>query len=991
MTNSLTTKKTLIQLFSSVFLIVLSIPSLSQGFRANHWAFASFNGLDFSSGTPVTYSTSCTGSMGTSAISDLNGDLIFYSNGNKVWEAGGAVMSGGTGLVGDPQATQSSLIVPATISSTRYYLFVNDANAGPNGFQYYDVEMTLNGGNGGVVGPTMLLDSATEKMAATRHGNDKGYWVVAHKWESDEFHAFLVDDNGVNTTPVISAIGIEHLNSSGSGEETGQMKISPDGSWLATCNFSSGYVQLFRFNNTTGVLTDPITLASGNSVFPFGVEFSADSKKLFYGRRVSSGSNPAGIHQFDLDHASVDCLLASETIVSNNNPFKLYTDLQLANDKKIYVSYFKPSPFNADTLGVIGSPEEMCPDCGYIDNHLLTDSIIFSGVTNFVSSFMSDGITYSFGTNCENDTTWFMPEDTIGLDSVRWNFGDPSTGSANISTDLNAGHVFSNAPDTFQVTLFAYRGALGDTFTRNIIIWDTAVNLIGPDTTMCSGQSITFDATWYDACVLWEDGSTNNSYTTNQAGWHSVEIFHQSCVWTDSVQVTLVSQPPQFTLGNDTSVCADVNFIIDPDLPNAFYTWQDGSHDTSFAVSSTGTYWLQASNACGTSTDTLNVILNEAAQPVLNFPSDTAGCDTIGIELDVTFEGAVYTWNDGQTVPIRTITESGLYWVRVGNSCDTVSDTINIQIDAPIYNVLPDRDVTCFGDPSNPLILLASADSQSVNWSDGSVGPTLTVMQGAGTYWYSQSNQCGFVSDTVEVLSYDTNYIFTIGNDTTICSPLDTVIIGDAADDFPWTYRWNTGSSTRTIPVSKGFYQVEARLRCDTLVSNLNVFKAPRILITDSTTRTICQGDSLLFEVSTIEASSFTWSNGDLERESLITDPGEYFITVIDTFGCIHTDSVGLNDLCPGTVYIPNVFTPSSDGINDEFCLELTNILDFEFSIFTRWGSEVLYSSNQAQCWDGEINGTEALPGVYYYLLNATDAMGENTSFRGTFTLIRSH
>lgn len=987
--KSLMTKKTLLRLFSCVLLLAIVFPVAGQGFRANHWAFPSLNGLDFSAGNPTSYSTAMTGEMGVSAISDEDGDLLFYSNGNKVWEAGGAIMSGGNNLVGDPQATQSSLIVPATLSNTRYYLFVNDANTGPNGFQYYDVEMTLNGGNGGVVGPTMLLDSTTEKMAATRHGDDWGYWIVAHKWESDEFHAFLIDDNGVNSSPVISAVGIEHLNSAGSGEETGQMKISPDGRWLATCNFSSGYVQLFRFDNTTGIVSDPITLTSGNSVFPFGLEFSADSKKLFYGRRVSNGSNPAGIHQFDLDHASVDCLLASETVISNNNPFKLYTDLQLANNKKIYVSYFKPSPFNADTLGLIDQPDVMCPDCDYTDNHLLVDNVIFSGVTNFVSSFLSDGITYTFGTNCEDDSTWFMPEDTIGLDSVRWNFGDPTTGAANVSTLVNAAHVFSNAPDTFLVTLRAYRGSVGDTFTRNVIVWDTAVDLIGRDTTLCSGQSITLDATWYDACVLWEDGSTNNTFTTNQEGWHSVEIYHQSCVWTDSVNVTIVSQPPQFNLGNDTSVCADVNFVIDPDLQNAFYTWHDGSHDTTFTVSTTGTYWLQASNACGSTTDTLNVILNEAAQPVLNFPGDTTGCDTIGIILDVTFEGAVYTWNDGETTSIRTITESGTYWVRVGNSCDTVSDTINIHIDTPIFSTLVDREVVCANDPSNALILLSSPDSQSVTWSDGSVGPTLTLSDQTGTYWFTQSNACGLASDTIEVLSYDTSYTLFIGNDTTICSPLDTVRIGDLANDFPWSFDWNTGSNAALLTVNAGIYQVDARLRCDSVTQRVTVGRAPRVFITDSITRTICEGDTLQMFVSTVEAERFDWSTGSTRDQTVITAPGDYFVTVIDTFGCLHVDSIGLNDLCPGSVFIPNVFTPSSDGINDEFCVELTNIVDFEFSIYDRWGGEILYSANQAKCWDGEISGTEAAEGVYYYILNTLDAMGERSSFRGAFTLLR--
>ena len=79
------------------------------------------------------------------------------------------------------------------------------------------------------------------------------------------------------------------------------------------------------------------------------------------------------------------------------------------------------------------------------------------------------------------------------------------------------------------------------------------------------------------------------------------------------------------------------------------------------------------------------------------------------------------------------------------------------------------------------------------------------------------------------------------------------------------------------------------------------------------------RGDTLQMFVSTVEAERFDWSTGSTRDQTVITAPGDYFVTVIDTFGCLHVDSIGLNDLCPGSVFIPNVFTPSSDGINDEF------------------------------------------------------------------------
>ena len=107
--------------------------------------------------------------------------------------------------------------------------------------------------------------------------------------------------------------------------------------------------------------------------------------------------------------------------------------------------------------------------------------------------------------------------------------------------------------------------------------------------------------------------------------------------------------PPQFSLGNDTSVCNVFDFEIDPNLPNVYYVWQDGSNDTTFTVNATGVYSLTATNSCGSTSDTLIVTVNTTAQPVLNFPDDTIVCDTAIFNLDVTFDDAEYLWSDGST------------------------------------------------------------------------------------------------------------------------------------------------------------------------------------------------------------------------------------------------------------------------------------------------------------------------------------------------------
>ena len=69
------------------------------------------------------------------------------------------------------------------------------------------------------------------------------------------------------------------------------------------------------------------------------------------------------------------------------------------------------------------------------------------------------------------------------------------------------------------------------------------------------------------------------------------------------------------------------------------------------------------------------------------------------------------------------------------------------------------------------------------------------------------------------------------------------------------------------------------------------------------------------------------------------------------------------------TYYIPNAFTPNSDGKNDGFGLIGTGIHPegFEMIIFNRWGEEVFYTNDLEARWDGRMKGKAVQDGVYAY------------------------
>lgn len=97
-------------------------------------------------------------------------------------------------------------------------------------------------------------------------------------------------------------------------------------------------------------------------------------------------------------------------------------------------------------------------------------------------------------------------------------------------------------------------------------------------------------------------------------------------------------------------------------------------------------------------------------------------------------------------------------------------------------------------------------------------------------------------------------------------------------------------------------------------------------------------------------------------------------LKVINTVGQNHCwDTTEMKDIrvIASLVNVPNVFTPNGDGINDIFRVQMLSVTSFHAIIINRWGRKVYEWSDPEGGWDGKINGTEASPGTYYYIVTA--------------------
>jgi gliding motility-associated-like protein len=120
-------------------------------------------------------------------------------------------------------------------------------------------------------------------------------------------------------------------------------------------------------------------------------------------------------------------------------------------------------------------------------------------------------------------------------------------------------------------------------------------------------------------------------------------------------------------------------------------------------------------------------------------------------------------------------------------------------------------------------------------------------------------------------------------------------------------------------------------------------------------------------------------------------DEGDYCIELISSnvAGCTDTAKYCIIVIGEGTIFIPNVFTPNSDGTNDLFLVSSHNMKEISYEIYDRWGLKIAEYSGLTGGWDGHTkNGRMAPDGTYYYILHATALNNKEVQQSGFIQLL---
>ncbi len=657
-------------------------------------------------------------------------------------------------------------------------------------------------------------------------------------------------------------------------------------------------------------------------------------------------------------------------------------------------------------------------------------------------------ITVNAAQGCSPLQVQFTLNNANNNHNFNWNFGDNST-----STNLNPNHTFVDANNYYVVLITTSNtSSCADTNSIAVQVNSKPMLSFSADS-VCIGSSSNFsaNATFSDASFIanwsWNFGDGNSSSLQNpQHAYNSSDLWNVSfsaisnngCA-SDTSFIAVVHPNPNvdFTFSN---ACFDEQPISFQNLTNiqswhvANWLWDFGDGNSSVFQNphhnflNTGLFSIQltatSNNNC-TATATKNIEI---------FPSSTASftvqnnCADSAILLvnNSTPSNATFEWNfgNGQTStllnPLLVYASSGNYTITQiatsGQCKDTAVNTVVVHpnpiVDFTFSNACFDEQPIAFQNLTN------IQNGQVMNWlwdfGDGNssifqnphhnfLNTGLFSIQLTAT---SNNNCTATATKNIEIFPSSTAS-FTVQNN---CADSAILLVNNSTPSNA-TFEWNFGNgqtSTLLNPLlvyaSSGNYtitQIATSGQCkDTAVNTVVVHPNPIVDFYAEVRDGFNDGTAIIaFDNESKNGDLWFWDFGDGNTSTLFS-PTQLFdrvgkhsvsLTATSQFGCsnqlVKSDYITIYE--SPKVYIPNLFSPNNDGVNDIFLIYGSAIKTIELKVFNRWGIKVFESDDMQIGWDGNFAGEKAEAGVYTYTSLIVFETGKAVRYNGSVTLIR--
>jgi gliding motility-associated-like protein len=1045
--------------FLFILCLIISSTIFSQK-QANVWHFGSGLSIDFNSGEPVEIPGSQMFTFeGSASYCDTLGNLLFYTNGGgrepdfsgqdpgHIWNRENNVLYNMLGTEGGGfSAAQSSVIVEAPGQPNLYYVFtmeeiefaigaspeINAAQPLGRGFRYFTVDMSLNGGLGGVVQVDQTVFSPSyESICAIRHSNKTDYWILINQ-DFLGVGVYRLTSSGLQLDNIYSALG-----ANGS-----IIKATPNGEKVI---FNTN---LLDFNPATGQLSNPTQIDIGAAAY----EFSHNSRYLY---EVLNENNLISVVRFDLE--AVNISTSQEPV--GTIPVDFFSSIgqmQLAPDGRIY---FVDVKIDEIVLHRVNCPNTETPS---VEPDVLTfQGDISYGLPNFPAWIFEndDQLNVSLGPEqlqlCENQFPFTLHAQNPGA-TYLWSTGETTqaiqinqageywvqvTGPCGIGTDTI---TISPCSASSECIVFEPTGA-----TQS---WTVPVGV----------DSITVKM-WGAA------GGAGSSPSNNGGGGGGYTEFSMPVVSGDVLQIEVGTGGVRSIenaggvggwpaggaggTGNRNEVVFGVpsnvggggggggrSLIRMTGSINQLLAVAGGGGGAAFGRYGGGGGGLEADYTAASNSFSVNGFggtqtaggapgNNEICPPPtfgspgIAFAGGVGATDIVDLNTggggggDGYFGGGGGSSHNGcfgvgstggggsgflcSSCPGLTgLTQTaGFFGVAANNTDPLLTSYPGTATGLDEQNGGGGLVQICFTSSNDCLPVSLSLTQVSCGSYTSNSG-VLYTSSGLYTEIFPAANGCDTTLTINLTINPDPELVVTV-QPTGCDNASGTAAVSVVQGTPDYTYLWTPGGSTSDSisGLSFGNYTVLVTdgNGCTAVgPGNVEIEQGPQISAVPENT-TITAGDSIQLTAS--GGLTYLWSPASglscTDCANPIASPlvtTTYTVTGFDAAGCLNTALViiTVEERC-GEVFIPTIFSPDGSGPiqNETLCIEGNCIRELVYEIYNRWGQQIFKTQSTDSCWDGTFNGKSVDAGAYVYRAVIILNDGTTKEESGVITLIK--
>lgn len=907
--------------------------------QGSKWYFGNNAGIEFQGGsaTPLTDGKLNT-IEGTSSINDTKGNVLFYTDGVKVYDKDGTVMGAlqydATGkllidpatskplistvvpaLGGSQISTQSALIVPKGTCrgcEYQYYVYTTAEINGTRQLTYSIVDMRKNDGKGAIVESNIPVAGtsgtalSTERSAGVKNEQDSTYWVITRDFGSNVFRITHITKNATPTQTTVSAGQSQTSTSQGEG----YLKIGPAPPNTTTAN--SGTATNPGSNtaqNPDGVVRPvamivpgvPASASSTSAGSTTGItnrvelfEFNDKTGKLDYKRSIDLGPAPPTAYgvEFSPDGRFLYVTIKGDPADPKSASSYIYRyDLKAPDSTaRTEIATSTTQQFGALQIGPDGRIYVAIPgqtSLGVIENPN--------------ASFL-DSVRFTFNGQALGGKTG-----QLGLPNQIANFNQPPSNGAGLSHE----GVCHGEPTQFTIGPFC--PDLKERYTVNF----------GDGTQPYSGT-----ATQVPPHTYARPGSYTATLTVETFQKGPNNTFGPACtVVTATDAVTIASYPQSITLADQT-VCRDpLSTTLSADVQAQNFAWVFAGRlvgrNKTLEATRTGIYIAFAFNEspeCYKS-DTAQVIFRRPFP--LRVTPDTIVCEKSSTTIAVLGQPAYnnFRWSNGQTTKTITVTDPGRYSVTATHPIP--GEPTGVCTNTGVISVSARPNPTVTASLRNPLsctsldggITLSPNQSNSLTyaWTGLNNAPLATTTNslsgvGEGGYGVRFTDQFSCSATATYTLRSPVNTLAVtpVPRDQLCSRPgsgsVSLNVTGGTAAQFNWRDAANAliSSSSVLTGVNSGTYAVAISDAngCTALSNNIRVGLDPTGFADLGPPQDKCTNTSLVLRpVSfSVSGNTYQWSNGQTTPTISVTGAGNYSVRVSNPNGCTGAASVQVND-----------------------------------------------------------------------------------------------